>query len=177
MVSKSEYDARLARCIEYRKTPTASLNGWKQIMSEEYGLKEGQAIRDYAKAGDIMKTEKAEERKIYLESLEAKLDEVHQEAIEGILAIKKDNSNTKKMALSFVKQLQDRLDTDPNQLQDLIPHINKLIDSINKTNANEAEVIKVMGKWRGLEAPSNLINIQGDKINLSWGTNEEQSNH
>lgn len=173
MTSESAMEHRIARCIEYRKQETASLNGWKEIMKEEYGLKEGQAIRDYAKAGNIMKKEKQEERKVYLESLEAKLDEVHTEAIDGILAIKKDNQNTKKMALSFIKQLQDRLDENPNQLEDLIPHINRLIDSINKTNYNEAEVLKVMGKWRGLEAPQNLINIQSDQIDISWG--EKQS--
>ena len=175
MASKSEYDTRLARCIEYRKTPTASLKGWTEIMDEEYGLKEGQAIRDYAKAGDIMKTEKEEERAAYLSSLEAKLDKVHTEAIDGILSIKKDNQNTKKMALSFIKQLQDRLDTNPDELQELLPHINKLIDTINKSNYNEAEVIKLMGKWRGLEAPQNQINIQSDKINIQWG-NEQSSN-
>lgn len=169
MASMSEMEHRIARCIEYRKTPDASLKGWQKIMSEEYNKKEGQAIRDYAKAGTIMKAEKQEERKAYLESLEAQLDKVHEEAINGILTIKKDNQNTKKMALSFIKQLQDKLTDNPERIEELIPHINKLIDSINKTNYNEAEVLKVMGKWRGLEAPQNLINIQSDKIDISWG--------
>ena len=36
------------------------------------------------------------------------------------------------MALSFIKQLQDRLNEHPEELTDIIPHLNKLIDTISK---------------------------------------------
>ena len=36
---KNSHDIRLQRCIEYRKTAEASLNGWIKIMDEEYSKK------------------------------------------------------------------------------------------------------------------------------------------
>lgn len=168
MASKSEFEARIERCIEYRKTPTASLVGWIDILSTEYDLSDHQAKRDYAKAGEILESRKLEERKAYLASIEAQLDVIHKEAVDGIVQIKKDNQNTKKMTLSFIKQLQTRLDSHPEEINNIIPILNKLIDSINKTNYNESKVIEIMGKWRGLEQPTQQINIQNN-YKLNWG--------
>lgn len=167
--TKSEYDARIERCVEYRRTPGSSLKGWIEIMDTEYNLSEHQAIRDFAKSGDIMKTEKEEERQAYLASIEAQLDVVHKEAVDGILQIKKDNQNTKKMTLSFIKQLQDQLDRNPDQVTEIIPILNRLIDTINKTNYNESKVLEIMGKWKGLEQPTQQVNIQNN-YKLNWGT-------
>ena len=168
---KNSHDIRIQRCIEYRKTPEASLNGWIKIMEEEYKLSDHQAKRDFAKAGEIIKANKDEERKAYLASIEAQLDVVHKEAVDGILQIKKDNQNTKKMALSFIKQLQDRLNEHPEELTEIVPHLNKLIDSINKSNYNESKVIEIMGKWKGLEAPSTQVQVNNQtNYNLNWGS-------
>ena len=74
------------------------------------------------------------------------------------------------MALSFIKQLQDRLNEHPEELTDIIPHLNKLIDTINKSNYNESKVIEIMGKWKGLEAPSTQIQVNTqNNYKLSWG--------
>lgn len=171
MASKSEFDARIERCIEYRKTPISSLNGWIEILDKEYNLSEHQAKRDYAKAGELLELRKSEERKAYLASIEAQLDVIHKEAVDGIVQIKKDNQNTKKMTLSFIKQLQDRLDSHPDEINEIIPTLNKLIDTINKTNYNESKVIEIMGKWRGLEQPTQQINIQNN-YKLNWGNGD-----
>ena len=173
---KNSHDIRLQRCIDYRKTAEASLNGWIKIMDEEYKLSDHQAKRDFAKAGDIIKTDKEEERKVYLASIEAQLDVIHKEAVDGILKIKQDNQNTKKMSLSFIKQLQDRLNEHPDELTTIVPHLNKLIDSINKSNYNESKVIEIMGKWRGLEAPSTQIQVNTqNNYKLSWGNERDDS--
>ena len=166
--SSSDYQARFERCVEYRSNPGSSLNGWIEILANEYNLSEGQANLDYAKAGEHIKKQKEEERQVYLDSIEAQLDVVHKEAVEGILQVKKDNQNTKKMALSFIKQLQDELDRHPEQIQTIIPILNRLIDTINKSNYNESKVIEIMGKWKGLEQPQTQVNIQNN-YQLKWG--------
>ena len=170
--SNSEFEARIQRCVEYRQTPGSSLVGWQEIMEEEYNLSIHQANRDFGKAGEIIKQAKEEERKVYLASIEAQLDVVYKEAVDGILQIKKDNQNTKKMTLSFIKQVQDELDRHPEQLQQIVPVLSKLIDTINKTNYNESKVIEIMGKWKGLEQPQTQVNIQNN-YKLNWGDEEK----
>ena len=174
MASQSEAEYRLQECIEYRKQPNASLSKYTQFFVDKYELGEKQAERYYAKAGKIMKQEKEEERQAYLDSITAQLDVIHKEAVDGILQIKKDNQNTKKMALSFIKQLQDEIDRNPNNIQEIVPILNKLIDSINKTNYNEAKVLEIMGKWRGLEQPQTQVNIQNN-YQLKWGNDEDNT--
>ena len=169
--STSDYLARLDRCIEYRSDIGSSLKGWINILATEYDLTEGQANLDYAKAGETIKLLKAEERQVYLNSIEAQLDVVYKEAVDGILQVKKDNQNTKKMALSFIKLLQDELDRQPDQIQTIIPILNRLIDTINKSNYNESKVIEIMGKWKGLEQPQTKVNIQNN-YKLNWGGDE-----
>ena len=170
--SSSDYQARFERCVEYRSNTGSSLNGWIKILADEYDLSEGQANLDYAKAGDLIKKQKGEERQVYLESIEAQLDVVYKEAVDGILQVKKDNQNTKKMSLSFIKQLQDELDRHPDQLQQIVPILNRLIDTINKSNYNESKVIEIMGKWKGLEQPQTQVNIQNN-YQLKWGDSIE----
>ena len=172
MASKSEADAIRQECIEFRKRPDASLNRYKDFLYEKYQIGEKQAERYYAQAGKIMKQEEEEERQAYLDSITAQLDKVYEEAVTGILQIKKDNQNTKKMTLSFIKQLQDELDRSPDQIQQIVPILNKLIDSINRTNFNESKVIEIMGKWKGLEQPQTQVNIQNN-YELKWGNAEE----
>ena len=75
--SDSDYNARIERCVEYRQTPNTSLKKWIKIYDEEYNLSQGQANADYAKAGEIIKKTKEEERKAYLASIEAQLDVVY----------------------------------------------------------------------------------------------------
>ena len=171
--NNSDYEARIQRCVKYRQTAGSSLIGWQNIMEEEYNLSIHQANRDFGKAGEIIKQDKEEERKIYLASIEAQLDVVYKEAVDGILQVKKDNQNTKKMSLSFIKQLQDELDRNPDQIQQIIPILNKLIDTINKSNYNESKVIEIMGKWKGLEQPQTQVNIQNN-YKLKWGNDAEE---
>jgi len=109
-----------------------------------------------------------------LASIEAQLDVVYKEAVDGILQIKKDNQNTKKMSLSFIKTLQDELTNNPDQIQTIIPILNNLINTINKSNYNESKVIEIMGKWRGLEQPQTQVNIQNN-YKLNWGDVETET--
>lgn len=168
MASKSEADNIRQECIDYRKQPNASLNDYKEILYEKHKLGDKQAERYYAQSGKIMKQQQEEERKAYLDSITAQLDKVYEEAVNGILQVKKDNQNTKKMAISLIKQLQDELDRHPEQIQQIIPILNKLIDSINKTNYNESKVLEIMGRWKGLEQPQTQVNIQNN-YELKWG--------
>ena len=78
------------------------------------------------------------------------------------------------MSLSFIKALQDELDSHPDQIQTIIPILNKLIDTINKSNYNESKVIEIMGKWRGLEQPQTQVNIQNN-YKLNWGDIEAEA--
>jgi len=172
--SDADYNARIERCIKYRQTPNTSLKKWIEIYDKEYNLSQGQANADFAKAGEIIKKSKEEERKAYLSAIEAQLDVVYKEAVDGILQVKKDNQNTKKMSLSFIKALQDELDSHPDQIQTIIPILNKLIDTINKSNYNESKVIEIMGKWRGLEQPQTQVNIQNN-YKLNWGDTETET--
>ena len=158
--NNSDYEARIQRCVEYRQSPGSSLIGWQNIMADEYDLSTHQANRDFGKAGEIVKHNKEEERNVYLSSIEAQLDVVYKEAVDGILQVKKDNQNTKKMSLSFIKQIQQ-----------IIPILNKLIDTINKSNYNESKVIEIMGKWKGLEQPQTQVNIQNN-YKLKWADDD-----
>ena len=169
--NNSDYEARIQRCVEYRQSPGSSLIGWQNIMADEYDLSTHQANRDFGKAGEIVKHNKEEERNVYLSSIEAQLDVVYKEAVDGILQVKKDNQNTKKMSLSFIKQLRDELDRNPDQIQQIIPILNKLIDTINKSNYNESKVIEIMGKWKGLEQPQTQVNIQNN-YKLKWADDD-----
>lgn len=176
MATRSEYAHRLQRCIEYRDTNGSSLDGWTEILDKEYGLGRSQAEIDFRKAGKMLKQQKEEERQAYLNSINAQLDVIHKEAVDGILQVKRDNQNTKKMAINFIKQLQDRLDAHPDEITEIIPILNKLIDSINKTNYNESKVLEIMGKWKGLEQPAQQqVNIQNN-YKLNWGDDNNEHN-
>ena len=161
----NEIDARIDKAVEYRKQPTASLKGYVSWATQEYGIARITAEGDYTKAGKIINEQKELEKEAFKNSIEVQMNVMYKEAVDGILQIKKDNQNTKKLSLSLISQLQEQLSNHPNQLPELVPHLTKLIDTINKTNANETEVLRIMGKWNDLEkVQQNQVNIQNNAV-------------
>jgi hypothetical protein len=164
-VNHNEIEARIQKCVEYRKRPDASLVGWIEIIKNEYGKSRPVANSDYAEAGKRLNEMKELEKQAFLNSMEVQLSNIHKEALDGIVQIKKDNQNTKKLSLSLISQLQDQLSQQPDKLSELVPHLTKLIDTINKTNQNETEVIRIMGRWNDLEkVQQNQVNIQNNAV-------------
>lgn len=158
-------EARIQECVEYRKRPDSSVAGWQQYIGEKYGLSESTGDKDFAEAGKRMKEQKELEKQAFLNSMEVQMSQIYKDAVEGIIQIKKDNQNTKKLSLSLINQLQEQLNKQPDKLADLVPHITKLIDTINKTNSNETEVLRIMGKWNDLEKqPNQQVNIQNNSV-------------